>query len=223
MITENTNNQIKKYKYRIWFSRWGQAKYLSQHDTALILEQAFRRANFSVGLSGQFNPRMKISFYSALPIGIASKGEPIDVTLTNEMPCDKFLQQLNEQLPSETAIVKVERFTGKEKYWLEILSKVTMNHIDLNIDSKHLLAQQNLLVYRKRLQKEVDIQPFLKNIEIDNTSSQFTTLYITTLLTFKGSTSVWEILELLHINVDELSHLEITREKITLLPPIETK
>jgi radical SAM-linked protein len=211
----------KKIQYRIWFSRWGKAKYLSQHDTALILQQTLRRAKLPIALCGQFNPRMKMAFYSSLPVGISTKGEPIDITLTQDIPCQELQERINQKLPQDTTITKIDKFIGKPKYWLEIQYKITTNKINICINPNDILEQNNIEIYRTKQKKNINIRPFLKNIEIDDTADNQTNINIITLLTFQGSISVWEILKLLNIQVEKLTHLEITREKTTLLPPHE--
>jgi len=162
-----------------------------------------------------------MAFYSSLPVGISTKGEPIDITLTQDIPCQELQERINQKLPQDTTITKIDKFIGKPKYWLEIQYKITTNKINICINPNDILEQNNIEIYRTKQKKNINIRPFLKNIEIDDTADNQTNINIITLLTFQGSISVWEILKLLNIQVEKLTHLEITREKTTLLPPHE--
>jgi len=60
---------------------------------------AFRRANIPVAYSQGFNPGPKITIAAALPLGMTSDCELMDVVLDAPVPVPDFLARLAEQLP----------------------------------------------------------------------------------------------------------------------------
>ncbi|MDR1205362.1 MAG: TIGR03936 family radical SAM-associated protein [Peptococcaceae bacterium] len=69
---------ILRMKYR----KTEAGRYLSHLDMARTIERTFRRAELPLVFSAGFNPHPKISFASALAVGVTSDGEYLDAELS---------------------------------------------------------------------------------------------------------------------------------------------
>ena len=206
----------KNIKYQIWFSKQGEAKYLSQLDIAMLLQQAIRRADLPVKFEGQFNPRMKISFRTSVPVGVSSLGEPFELMLKEAINKTKMLKMLRENLPSGLGIAKIEDFKKIEKHFFTIYHKIEIAYqissqiIDNIINSKEIWITRK----RKKKIKKFNCRPFIQKCTLDNSVNDSSIVYITILTTPKGSISIWEIIDLLKIERNENSLLGITRTSV---------
>jgi len=81
-----------KQRLRLWFSKGGPARYISHLDLSRTIERALLRAQIPIAYSQGFNPRPKMQFANALPLGFTSEGEIVDF----------WLKQI--QTPEETLI-----------------------------------------------------------------------------------------------------------------------
>lgn len=212
-------NHSENFNYRVWLTRYGHAKYLSQHDTALILEQAIRRSQLPVGLAGQFNPRMKISFYASCPVGVACHGDPIDIIFTQPQDCSTLQNILQHNLPTGFGIAKVENFERRNKYWLKLQYQIRVNQIITAEKIQALFERNEIWIFRTHNAKRVNIRPYLLEYHINTIEdSSFYILEMTTRMDTTGSVSVWEILESLGIPLNDTVMLHITRTSVTLIP-----
>ncbi len=70
--------------YRLKFEKMYKSKYLSYLDIMRLFFNALRLTNFPVLFTHGFNPKMKISFSSPLPLGIESMCEYVDIEVYEE-------------------------------------------------------------------------------------------------------------------------------------------
>jgi radical SAM-linked protein len=70
------------FRLRVMFCKRGRAAMLSHLEVARALERAVRRAGLPYAVSHGFSPHMRISFGSALPVGVGGLQEYFDIFLT---------------------------------------------------------------------------------------------------------------------------------------------
>lgn len=87
-------------RIRIKFNKGEGLKYISHLDLLRTMERAIRRSGLPIAYSEGFHPHAKVQFASALPVGIASRGELMDLELTEEFTAQEVLARLAEQLPA---------------------------------------------------------------------------------------------------------------------------
>jgi radical SAM-linked protein len=102
-------------KLRLTLTKTGRAASLSHLEYMTLIHRAVRRAELPVKYSAGFHPAPRISFGDALPLGVSSEAELIDLELT--LPCKpgKALEQLNRELPEGVCILKAETWPRKGK------------------------------------------------------------------------------------------------------------
>ncbi|MCA9981214.1 MAG: TIGR03936 family radical SAM-associated protein, partial [Anaerolineales bacterium] len=68
-------------RLRVTFSKTGPTRFISHLDIARTWERALNRAKIPVTYSQGFNPRPKMQFATATPLGMTSECELMDVWL----------------------------------------------------------------------------------------------------------------------------------------------
>lgn len=81
------------------FSKKDAAKYISHLDLQRAFSRVFRRSGLPVKLSLGFNPHYVFSFASALPLGIESECECVEINLTDSVNPQDFLLAVGREMP----------------------------------------------------------------------------------------------------------------------------
>jgi radical SAM-linked protein len=80
------------------YSRLGEARFLGAKEMATLFARATRRARLPVAYSQGFHPLPRISFGPALPLGIESEEEFLDLELTAPLPAAEVGRRLGKEL-----------------------------------------------------------------------------------------------------------------------------
>lgn len=82
--------------------------FISHLDTIRVFERAFRRANLPISYTKGFNPRPKMTFTPALPVGTISCSEYMDCEFDGEILPRDVIVRLNNILPSGIRVLEAE-------------------------------------------------------------------------------------------------------------------
>ncbi|WP_427338988.1 TIGR03936 family radical SAM-associated protein [Caloranaerobacter sp. DY30410] len=166
---------------RVRFSKKDDMKYISHLDLMRLLQRAFRRADIPVRYSQGFNPHPKFSLATALPIGVTSDGEYMDVELENEIDRDEFISRLNDVLPNGIKILSGKYVkTGKSlmsliewsDYVIEFYVTSNISKEDIENCIREILKKDEIYIKKvkiknkKEIIKEVDIRSSIKNLKL---------------------------------------------------------
>ncbi len=105
--SEGAQSQTSPFRCRLKFSKTGRLIYLSHLDLMSMFEALFRRAEIPIAFSQGFHPHPKIVFASALPVGVESLGEYLDLYTTERCDPESLIQRLNRLCPEGLRIVAV--------------------------------------------------------------------------------------------------------------------
>lgn len=86
-------------KIRVQYAKGDEVRFLSHLDVVRVIHMSLRRAKWPVRMSEGFSPKMRVSFYSPLPVGTAGEEEYFDVLLREPVPLKQLLKSLTEELP----------------------------------------------------------------------------------------------------------------------------
>lgn len=87
-------------KYTFRYGKYGDARYIGHLDTMNILLRAIRSLGIAIRTHGKFHPMPKISLSDALPLGIESTCELMEIeTELGILIHEKTLQEMNRVLP----------------------------------------------------------------------------------------------------------------------------
>ncbi len=88
------------------FQKKEDVKFISHLDMQRLFQRALRRAKLPCAYSQGFNPHLLISFACALPVGVCSDAEYVEVQLEKFVHPDECTIRLNEVLPDGVKILK---------------------------------------------------------------------------------------------------------------------
>ena len=161
-------------KLRLTLTKTGRTASLSHLEFMTLIHRAVRRAGLPVKYSAGFHPAPRISFGDALPLGVASEAELIDLELSSFCQPQEAMQQLNQELPEGVRVLKAENWPRKgEAPANSILAatyKVPLPE-DTNDGLKErlddFLAQEAVIATRtkKNLASELDLRPWVLDLK----------------------------------------------------------
>ena len=86
-------------KVRLRFSKTGDMRFLSHHDLMRLLERLLRRASLPFRSTEGFNPKAKITFASALSLGIIGHEEVVEIELDGDHSAESVIEVLSPLVP----------------------------------------------------------------------------------------------------------------------------
>ncbi|MEZ4485625.1 MAG: TIGR03960 family B12-binding radical SAM protein [Syntrophotaleaceae bacterium] len=100
-------------KVRLWVSKLGRGRFVGHLEFMTVFHRAVRRACLPIRYSGGFHPAPQISFPDALPTGVESECEIIDLKLRHELAPERLAEALNAELPAGFAVERAETVPWK--------------------------------------------------------------------------------------------------------------
>jgi radical SAM-linked protein len=86
-------------RLRAEYSVGSDLRFLSNLDMMNLMARALRRAQIPFALSEGFNPHIRLSMGTVLPVGLWGKREYFDLELEREMAAHDFIEHMNQALP----------------------------------------------------------------------------------------------------------------------------
>src|SRR5262245_21929017 len=90
------------------FSKQGDLRMISHRDLLRTLERLFRRAGLALAMTEGYHPRPRLSFPSALALGIAGTSEVMELELAETRSADELLAAVRPQCPPGLEFVSAE-------------------------------------------------------------------------------------------------------------------
>ena len=115
MTVSDVNMSAEHQKYRAEVTKGAGLRFISHLDYAALFQRAICRAKLPAAYSEGFNPHMKMSFASALPLGVRSESEYMDFELKEPLQGIEVYKKLGTQLPPEVKIKRIAMIHGKHK------------------------------------------------------------------------------------------------------------
>jgi len=107
------DNAFKKFE--ITFSKLEDARFFGHLELADIVKRAVKRTGLNVKYSKGFNPSMRLSFETALPLGMESEEELLFIYLEKDLNPETIVNLLNQTLPQGLLITGCKHFNKLEK------------------------------------------------------------------------------------------------------------
>lgn len=95
-----------RFKVRLWLRKEGRNRFVSHLELMTAFHRAVRRCNLPIRYSEGFHPHPRISFPDALPTGLSSDAEIIDLELNTQLSGSEIREQLNAELPPGLEILE---------------------------------------------------------------------------------------------------------------------
>ena len=100
--------------YLINFKKTGRLSFLGHLELVEVFKRAFRRAQISLAQTEGFHPGPKISFLTALPLGVSSEDEYLKAVLLDDLDPAKLKELLALELPPELALKEARKLKAGE-------------------------------------------------------------------------------------------------------------
>ena len=161
-----------------------EVKYLSHLDFIRAFECALRRARIPVEYSAGFNPRPRMSFGSAVGVGVTSDDERIILELAEPMAASEVKEALNLILPGGIEVLEAEALPEGTK---RIVTTGSQFRLTVRGDSPaiekaagELLESKEIPVIRVRENrtKKLDLRPNLIEARVTGSDGDSVTLEI---------------------------------------------
>lgn len=160
-------------RLRMKFSKIGPTRYISHLDLARALERALNRARVPVSYTQGYNPRPRMQFASALPLGFTSEAELADIWLEEEIDPATAPEQIMSRMAPGIVVHEVwEVPLDAPAMQASTLETAYVAMVDDVIDRSELRQRvENLLaaesVVRERRGKEYDLRPLILELKVD--------------------------------------------------------
>ncbi len=206
----------------------GALRFVSHAEMLKVFQRACSRAGIKIQHSQGFNPRPRLSLPLPRPVAIESDDELLclrcsildtrySILDARSDLCTLIKAGLSAHLPEGIELLSVEVSEAKSTpqplcvtYVLAVRPeyaddrlKATIKHLS---EKKHIIVERKIDAEKLKIEsrrsriKEVDVRPFLKSIELDDSC-----IIVECKYTNAGSIRVEEILKLLEIDVKKLT------------------
>ena len=145
---------------RIWFTKTGEASYISLLDLQRVMQRSLKRSGLPVWYTLGFNPHIYMTFACPLPLGQESLVESVDVKTEVEQPdLEAWKRALEPVMPLGVAVTDVTLPKFKAE---QIASAVYTVRLPAGfaegLDRYNTLDAAPVLKKSKRGQKEIDLK-----------------------------------------------------------------
>jgi radical SAM-linked protein len=212
-------------RYRLRFAKDGPLRYSSHLDLARTWERMLRRTGAPLVYSLGFNPRPKMQFAAALPLGLHSTCEIVDIWLhaPQAPPPGDLLIGLRASAPEGLEVLNAESVEPGGPA-LQTLAHSATYHIRLDdsppADELHrrveaLLAQRS--IPRQRRGKDYDLRPLIHALRVEGDPNDCRLIAVLSLGEV-GTARPDELLDALGL---QASRADVTRTEISLKLKVE--
>jgi radical SAM family uncharacterized protein/radical SAM-linked protein len=157
--------------HRLLWAKVEEARWLSHLELVNAVYRSLRRSGLPLAFSAGHHPLPRVAFHGALPVGVASLCETMDVGLAAEVGANDVVARLNQVLPPGFRILsaevlprapkppRVEQMTYQVESPKPVFTAVT---------AADFMACQDFPVVRRRPKGErtVDLRPLVAALEI---------------------------------------------------------
>lgn len=162
-------DKVKK-KYRLIFSKMGPVRFLSHLELARSMIRAFKRAGLNIVFSRGYHPMPRVSFVYALPVGIESKHESMDIVIYDDISIPSLKERINQQLPEGIKIKDIEDISllNKGSRLIESHFKIRLNGLILDKNRLDVFTASDSFIIIKKTKKggrKIDVKTLIKSIK----------------------------------------------------------
>ncbi len=174
------------------FEKGEPVRWLGHLDVMRAFERAIRRSGLPVAFSTGFNPRERLSFASALGVGVTGGAERGVLELTDDVPVDRFTDALNAVLPPGLRITGAEPIPdagsrdrlnayGLCELRLQCTTSETPDEASVTRAVDEALSLPHWWVERvsDKATRRIDIRPFVRQVATERCEQGGLTLLVT--------------------------------------------
>ena len=164
---------------RLWFTKTGEASYISLLDLQRVMQRALKRSGLPVWYTQGFNPHPVMTVAQPLSVGVTSDCEYMKAGFDCDIDETELCGKLNGALPPGYEIKAAKKVSGKEidltkidraKYTVETEYTGEINDAAVC----RFLQSKELIVLKKTKsgEKESDIRPHIFDMTLKSTDGK---------------------------------------------------
>lgn len=145
----------------IKYERDGAARFISHLDMQRAFARALRRAKLPLKFSEGFNPHVMMSFAFPLSVGIATRGDYLEVRFTEELTGDVIKGRLNAVLPLDLRVASAGKMEDNSPKLMSISHAAEYEIIfdrDMEDAAGDFMKTESFVV-QDRKGRQIDIRP----------------------------------------------------------------
>ena len=165
----------EKKKIRLKFRKVGEMRFLSHLELAHLFYRASKRAGLPLCFSGGFHSMPRIIFATALPVGMESLTEIVDLEFEGKITPHEVTEKLNQSLPPGIEIMEAEEvplffhlssLPHPSVYWIPLDPPLSREETILKI--KETLDKKEFFIHQERDGKKriVNIRELIERMEM---------------------------------------------------------
>lgn len=165
-------------RLRAEYTAGSNLRFLSNLDMKRMMERSLRRSELPYALSAGFNPQIKLSMGTVLPVGVGGECEYFDLELREDISPPAFIDIMNRVLPADLLIKKCIVIDDKASALMKIINAASYAFFikkGYALDSLQdkLMNSDKLIVKSRGKRKDLDkdLRPGIFKMEIEATSS----------------------------------------------------
>jgi len=117
-------------RYRAYYTKKGLARFLARQDVVRLFQMGIKACGFPVLFSKGFSPRPVLQFGPALPLGVESEAEVLDLWLVEPLSLDGFFK-MNQHLPEGVEVYEFSEVGSSDKS-LSVLFPCARYQVQIN-------------------------------------------------------------------------------------------
>lgn len=159
-----------RQRVRIRFRKQGDLRWIGHRDLMRLLQRLFRRAGLALAMSEGFHPKPRMSFPSALAVGIEGLDEILELELAENPTADELLERLQHQSVSGLDFTQVEFLPPGQKARLRTVVYTAPVREDRAAATAEriarLLAEPSWPIVRPHRQNATDLRRSIEALEL---------------------------------------------------------
>lgn len=198
------------------FCKQGDLRLIGHRDLVRCLERLFRRAGLPLAMSQGFHPKPRMTFPSALALGIEGTDEVLELELTEFRTAEELLERLSPHAPPGLVLKSVEVLPeGAKKAQVRSASYQVPIPAEcrdgLPERIRHLMAGSSCPVPRPNRGTSVDVRPSLEELSLREGG-----LWMRLRVDCRGGAGPRDVLSALGLSELELRGIRLTRTAVEI-------
>jgi radical SAM-linked protein len=104
-----------RQRVRVRFRKQDDLRWISHRDLVRVFERLMRRAGLLLGMSEGFHPKARMTFPSALALGVEGLDEVMEFELAEPLGAEELAQRLADQAPAGLTLTEVRLMEPHER------------------------------------------------------------------------------------------------------------
>jgi radical SAM-linked protein len=149
-------------------------RFLSNLEMKHLMERALRRANLPFAISKGYNPQIRLSMGTVLPVGLWGEKEYLDLELENNLELDDFKSRLQTALPAELTVTECIEISPATPSLMNSINTAVysflLKDVQVNLEGwkEQILNAPSLIIKSKGKNKDrdKDLKPGIYSINL---------------------------------------------------------